>query len=254
MRKIFQSYGKYYDIIYSDKDYEKECDVLEEVFRKYSKFMPKTILDCGCGTGGHAIPLAKRGYEVTGVDLSESMIKIAKVKANKKRTNIDFKVMDLRQLQLNKKFNTAICMFAVIDYLTENEDLQKAFNAVRKHVKRNGLFIFDFWYGPAVLKIKPSTRVKTVEKNGLKVIRIVTSELNFSKHTSTSKYHLIASKENEIIDDINESHMVRFFFPQEIQYYLEENSFKLLKISEFLKLNKLPTENTWNAFAIAKAI
>ena len=90
MERAFRSYGKYYDIIYADKDYEKECDFLEEIFRNYSKIIPKTILDGGCGTGGHAIPLAERGYEVTGIDLSEEMINIAKEKASKTGVNIDF--------------------------------------------------------------------------------------------------------------------------------------------------------------------
>ena len=71
-----------YDLIYKDKDYERECDFLEEIFKKYSTIFPvKTVLDAGCGSGGHAIPLAKRGYRVVGFDLSEVMISQARKKA-----------------------------------------------------------------------------------------------------------------------------------------------------------------------------
>jgi SAM-dependent methyltransferase len=61
------TYSKYYDILYMDKDYDKECDFVEEAFNKYSLSKPVKILDVGCGTGGHLIPLAKRGYEVVGI-------------------------------------------------------------------------------------------------------------------------------------------------------------------------------------------
>ena len=254
MERAFQSYGKYYDIIYADKDYEKECDFLEEIFRRYSKSVPKTILDVGCGTGGHAILLARRGYEVAGIDASEIMIGIAKEKASKSRVNVDFYVMDLRELGLNKKFDACICMFAVMDYLTDNQDIQKALLSVRKHLENGSLFVFDFWYGPAVLTILPSTRMKTIEKNGMRVIRFATPHLDTLHHLCVVNYHLIATRKNQIIDEVKEKHRVRFFFPEEIKHYLEENSFKLLKLCPFLDLNAEPSEGVWNATAISQAI
>ena len=254
MDKVFDKYAKYYDLLYMDKDYEKECDFIEEIFQKYNNSQPKKVLDVGCGTGGHLILLAQRGYEITGIDASESMIEIARNKIQKMNLDVRLYTYDIRNFSLNEKFDAVICMFAVIDYLTENEDLQKAFDNVRKHMRKGGLFIFDFWYGPAVLTIKPSVKIKMVRNNDLKIIRMVTPELNSFRHTSTSHYHLIVFKRNKIIDEIEENHVVRFLFPQEIRHYLKENGFELLEISEFLKLDKPPTEETWNAVAIAKAI
>jgi len=69
-----QAYADQYDLLYHDKDYEAECDLLEEVFRRYGQEPIKSILDLGCGTGNHAILLARRGYRVTGVDLSADML------------------------------------------------------------------------------------------------------------------------------------------------------------------------------------
>lgn len=253
MKGIFQSYGKYYDVIYADKDYEKECDFLEEIFRKYSKFMPKAILDGGCGTGGHAIPLAKRDYEVTGIDPSEEMIRIAKEKARKSGVNIVFNVMDLRELQLNKKFDACICMFAVIDYLTNTKDLLKALSNIRRHLKNGSLLIFDFWYGPAVLTILPSSRMKIIEKEGAKVIRFAEPHLDAFHHICEVNYHFIVIKEKLIVYEGKEKHAVRFYFPEEINHYLEESGFQPLKLCPFLDLNAEPSEKTWNVTAIVQA-
>ena len=79
---VFEDYSKFYDTFYKDKDYSEECDFIESVFQRYSGRPVKTILDLGCGTGGHTIPLAERGYLLTGVDLSAWMLKEAKVSKN----------------------------------------------------------------------------------------------------------------------------------------------------------------------------
>jgi predicted TPR repeat methyltransferase len=69
-----RAYAEIYDWLYSDKDYAGECDLLEELFRRCSGREIQSILDLGCGTGGHAFPLADRGYQVLGVDRSADMI------------------------------------------------------------------------------------------------------------------------------------------------------------------------------------
>lgn len=249
-------YSKYYDLLYMDKDYEKECDFIEEIFRSYSAFKPVKILDAGCGTGGHLIPLAKRGYRLVGIDKSKEMVKIAQEKIKKEKLNLNAKVFvgDIINFDLNMKFDACICMFAVINYITETDDLIRALKNIRKHLKRNALFVFDTWYGPAVLTIRPETRIKVVEREDLKIIRIVTPELDTFNHIQRSNYYLIAIKNSKIIDEVNEVHVVRYLFPQELIHYLNEAGFRVLKICEFLHLDRPPRENTWNVTVITNAI
>lgn len=67
---VFGKYARFYDTLYQDKNYKKECNFLEAIFRKYSRREIRTIFDLGCGTASHDILLAKRGYNITGIDVS----------------------------------------------------------------------------------------------------------------------------------------------------------------------------------------
>lgn len=145
-------------------------------------------------------------------------------------------------------------MFSVLNYVTTNEGLLKCLKNIRSHLNDGGLFIFDFWYGPAVLNIKPLVSVKEVEGGGIKVLRIVEPEMNVNKHICKSNYRLIAMKGEKVLDDIKETHVLRYLFPQEIQYLLDANRFELLHLCEFPYFGNPPSEKTWNAAAVAKAI
>ena len=75
MNQAFGStYAHAYDLLYLDKDYTAECDFIENIFHRYGDKPISRVLDLGCGTGNHAFPLASRGYEVVGIERSESML------------------------------------------------------------------------------------------------------------------------------------------------------------------------------------
>lgn len=89
-----KEYAGAYDDLYKDKNYERECDVMESIFGKF-RGIPRTILDLGCGTGGHAIIFAERGYKVVGIDRSSAMLKIARTKAKSYGLKIYFAEGDI---------------------------------------------------------------------------------------------------------------------------------------------------------------
>lgn len=249
----FRKYAEYYDVIYSDKDYQGEVDFIEEIFRKFSLRPVKTVLDGGCGTGGHDIPLAERGYEVTGIDISEVMLTSAREKAKRANLSLALEVMDLCRFDLKQKFDAALCMFAVMGYITQTGDLLQALRNMRRHLEKGSLFIFDCWNGLAVLRTLPSVRVKIMESESKRVIRVVHPELDSFNHLCKNYYHLFILDGNTVIEEIKETHIMRYFFPQEIAHYLEETGFELLQISPFLDLDGKADENVWNIAVIARA-
>jgi 2-polyprenyl-3-methyl-5-hydroxy-6-metoxy-1,4-benzoquinol methylase len=104
-------YARYYDILYADKDYASECDFLESVFTKYTDAKVSNILDLACGTGGHAIPLAKRGYHVAAMDYSPHMLRLAKRKATKSGVLVDFQRGNMTDIPFRREFDACISMF-----------------------------------------------------------------------------------------------------------------------------------------------
>jgi len=251
--KIFQDYARFYDSLYKNKDYRNEACYLEKLFKKYSSKKTKTVLDLGCGTGSHALILAKKGYKITGVDLSKKMLKIARKKAKEKKLKINFRRSDIRKLDLKKKFDAIISMFAVIGYQKTNDGLEKALMAAHKHLKNRGLFIFDVWFGPAVLEKKPKEKIKKVRlKNGY-VIRQTKPRLNLLKQTVDVFFKTKYYSDNRRLLKINrETHEMRFFFYQEISYFLQKAGFSLVKILPFLKLKGVPSRESWNITVIAR--
>ncbi|MCK4306983.1 class I SAM-dependent methyltransferase [candidate division WOR-3 bacterium] len=251
-RVFGKEYALSYDYFYQDKDYEKECDFIESIFKKFSGNV-KTILDLGSGTGGHALILAKRGYYVMGVDRSKEMLEIAKSKAKKENLSIEFIHGNITDIDLHQKFDAIISMFAVISYQTTNSALAGGCKVASKHLVSDGLFLFDCWNGSAVLTEKPTVRVKKVElKDNKKIIRFTDPILNTMNHTVETRFKIWKIENDHLIDETNESHFMRFFFPQEIRYFLEIAGFSEVEFCPFLELEKTLTEHDWNMAVIAR--
>lgn len=241
--------------MYRDKDYEAECDFLEEVFRRYASGTVQSILDLGCGTGGHALPLARRGYQVWGVDRSPQMIAIAREKARMPElaTSVRFEVADIRTLELQRTFDAVISMFAVLSYQVSNETLLAALCSTRRHVVPGGIFICDFWYGPAVLTQRPRERVKIVQEGSERVIRITQPTLGTENNLVRVHFHIMRLHEKEVVEEADEEHILRYFFCPELEFFLEQTGFVVEHFCPFMQLDERLGVHTWNAAVIARA-
>ena len=242
----FKNYAKYYDFIYQDKDYNKEFNFIEEIFKTIKK--PKSILEIGCGTGNYTKILVEREYKVTAMDISGEMLEIAREKCS---TN--FLEGDIRTIKIDDKFDCCLAMFAVMGYITKNRDIVKALINIRKHLKPNGIFIFDVWNGLSVMRILPEQRIKKAENDEVKIIRYAIPNLIAFRHICEVNYNLlILNKKENTFREINEKHMMRYYFPQEIIHYLEESGFEIINIYPFLNLKEKVDENVWNMYIVAK--
>ncbi|WDE95968.1 class I SAM-dependent methyltransferase [Lentisphaera profundi] len=179
--KNFDKYATYYDVIYNNKDYSQEVSYIDKLLKKYSKAKTKTILELGCGTAGHAKELLKHGYQIHGLDMSEGMIEMA-TSLSQENNSFTCKKADIRDFNLNKKFDCAISLFHVMSYQTQNNDFLNALKCARKHLNREGLLIFDFWYGPGVLSDRPQTKTRDFETPEISIRRLTTPHMRVNEN------------------------------------------------------------------------
>lgn len=246
-RTFGETYAAAYDHLYSQKDYAVECDLVELCFDRSLPARPESLLDLGCGTGGHARLLASRGYRVTAVDQSPEMLEIARAKSS--QNSIQWVCADISTMTLGQTFDAALLMFAVIGYFTTNEDVIRAFANIRRHLRDGGLLCFDFWYGPAVLAIGPSDRTATLSTPEGPLTRRSTSTLFPAQQTCHVRYEM----EGPTQPSASEVHVVRYFSAADIQSSLQAAGFELLSLTAFPSLDQPLDETTWNAFCVARA-
>jgi 2-polyprenyl-3-methyl-5-hydroxy-6-metoxy-1,4-benzoquinol methylase len=117
---LFENYGRKYDEESFAQGTDGECDFIEKEI-KFNKSLK--ILDIGCGTGRHSLELAKRGYSITGIDLSESQLKRAREKAEVQNLQADFRRYDARQLPFKSEYDLAIMICEGAFPLMETDEM-----------------------------------------------------------------------------------------------------------------------------------
>ncbi|MGC2063692.1 MAG: class I SAM-dependent methyltransferase [Thermodesulfovibrionales bacterium] len=255
MTGIFDDYARFYDLLYGEKEYAGECDYIENLFKRYSPVAVRSLLDMGCGTGGHALLFAERGFNVVGVDLSERMLETAREKAMDRQLNVEFFKADIRHLKLDRQFDAVISMFAVMGYQTTNDDLLDALGSARRQVSDGGLFIFDCWHGPGVLSDRPSERLKKLESPTHTVYRFARPVLHADQNRVDVHYTLISiDKTTNIATETVEVHRMRYLFIQELELLAGMKGFTLLAVHPFMGMAEGVSEKDWNVTFVLQAV
>lgn len=252
MSSCFQKdYSSLYDLFYAKKDYVAECDYIEKLFAQ-DNLSKKTVLDLGCGTGGHLVQLSKRNYQVDGVDLSEDMIEVLRGKLNEAGIKSDLHVANMVNFKVDKPYDLIISMFAVIGYITERNDLLAAFINVKQHLSEGGKFIFDCWNGLSVIHHQPEASIKTIHfGDGKTCIRLNSPVSVLSKNVVENHFKFIVLDKTGQSETLEEAHRVRYFFPLEIEELLIEAGFKTVKILPFMGETDDLTRNDFYFTAVA---
>ena len=237
---LFENYGKKYDSENFTTGTIGECDFLE---KELGYDRTKHILDVGCGTGRHAIELTKRGYNVTGIDLSESQLKRAAEKAEAEGLKITFLRHDARNLPFNGEFDVAIMLCEGGFPLMETDEMNfDILRSVKRSLRKPGKFIFTTLNGLFPL-------YHSVEK----FCNDTTDEGNATYHSNTfdlmtCRDHNITEFEdddgNKKILDCNE----RYYVPSEITWMLKSLGFRTVdimgaKLGAYSRADRLTTED-----------
>ena len=253
---VFEDYARYYDLLYRDKNYGGEVDFIDSLIKKHVPGA-ESILELGCGTGGHAEYLAKRGYTVHGIDISDDMLRMAARRhvgfSPELQGKTKFEKGDVRTARLGRKFDVVLSLFHVMSYQTTNEDILAAFQTAREHLNKGGIFLFDCWYGPAVLTDRPEVREKEWSDDAIKISRKAVPVLHPNKNVVDVNYRItVQDKQSGKVKEIHETHHMRYLFIPEIELLFSQTSFQLRAFTSSMNDSK-PGLTTWNVLIVGQS-
>ena len=219
---LFENYGRKYDKENFTKGTVGECDFIEKEIN-FDKSLK--ILDVGCGTGRHAIELSKRGYNVTGIDLSESQLKRAKEKATENNLVIDFQCQDARNLPFESEFDVAIMLCGGGFSLMETDEMNfEILKNVTKSLKPDAKLIFTTCNGLFPLFNSVEDFYASIVEDGNAICK------NSNFDLMTFRDHNILEFED---DDGNKKTLKcneRYYVPCEITWLLKSLKYKKIDI------------------------
>ena len=237
---LFENYGQKYDKESFVQGTLGECDFIEQEIGQDKSLK---IIDVGCGTGRHSIELSKRGYRITGIDLSESMLAKAKEKAGKLNIKIDFQKHDARNLCFTGEFDVAIMLCGGAFPLMETDEMNfEILKNVTKALKDNGKLIFTTLNGLFPLYHSVEKFFASASKEGNATYKSNTFDLmTFRDHNITIVEDDMGNKKELECDE-------RYYVPSEITWLLKILGYKKIeifgaKLGAYSRKDKLTTED-----------
>jgi len=189
----------------------------------------KCVLELGCGTGRLTVPLAKQGFDVTGIDIEETMLNRAREKAALSGTCINWVHGDVRDFDLGRKFDAVIFPANSIAHMLDNRSVEACLGCVRKHLDDDGKFIFQA-FNPILHVFTRDTKQRypvTEYEDPIGKSRVIVTETNIydraKQINNITWYYLFSNTGEEIIKTLP----LRMYFPQELDSLLQHNGFEI---------------------------
>jgi SAM-dependent methyltransferase len=245
---VFNLYSRYYDLLYQDKDYAGEAAFLQKLLKQHG-MLKGDLLEFGSGTGKHGRLLAEGGYRVHGIELSADMLS-----RSPETDGFTCQQGDICNVQLGRTFNAVVSLFHVLSYQISNANLMAVFARAAEHLTTGGLFVFDFWYSPAIYAQRPAVRVKRMADADTKITRIAEPVIYQNENRVDVKYTIFATDfASGVTQTFTETHPMRHFGLPEIDLLANANNFARTGALEFLT-GEPASEATWGVCVILKKL
>lgn len=198
---MFAKSARFYEALYSWKDYEGEAALLHELIQERSPGA-RTLLDVACGPGKHLEHL-RAYYDVEGLELERDFVAMVR----QRLPGMHIHHADMRDFDLRKDFDVVTCLFSSIGYMTTVDDLKRAVQTMSEHVNETGLLIVEPWFAPEEFRAGEPWAL-FVDEPGLKIARMDVPEVD--GRVSTIEFHyLVAGTEG--VEHFSEVHNLGLF-------------------------------------------
>ncbi len=218
----YSELSKVYDkLIYEDIDYTSMKEFITNICIKYNVEL-NDYLDLACGTGNMTVELAKEFKKTFAVDLSDDMLREAQTKLRENKINSRLISQDMTSLELNQDFDLITCILDSTNYILEKEDLLNYFKGVYKHLKDNGVFVFDINSYYKLTQVL-GNNIYTYDEDGI----FYTWE-NTTEEDITSMFLTFFIKKENLYERFDEEHEERAYKTEEIEEVLKSAGLKCM--------------------------
>ncbi|KIP22113.1 Glycine/sarcosine N-methyltransferase [Anoxybacillus ayderensis] len=243
----YERFASWYDQLMSDAPYDQWCALVERAVSSYQT--GKRMLDLGCGTGELALRLAEKGFDVTGVDVSEQMLAIAQMKAQERGVDLSFFQQDMRDFGPFEPFDTIVIFCDSLNYLLQEEDVVATFSRVYDQLKSGGLFLFDVH---SLFKMENVfLQHGTFASNDDEVSYIWNCYPGSWPHSVEHELTFFVRLDEGVYERVDEMHVQRTYDVERYVTWLKQAGFRLLHIwADFTE--QQPTNESERIFFIAQ--
>jgi ubiquinone/menaquinone biosynthesis C-methylase UbiE len=222
---LYAELAEYYDRIYYWKNYRAEANKIKKIVRRFEQHPSVTLLDVGCGTGGHIAHL-KKHFRCVGVDKSAEMLAVAR----EKLPDVRFFDGDMTNLSLGMRFDVVTCLFSAVGYLRTKKEIEEAVRNFARHLNPGGVLIIEPWITESDWR-KGDIGFQSYKSEEVKIVRMDYG-MSRGRFSILDERYVIARK-NQGITYVSTRHVMRFFVPEEwlgvmrasglVSEYLEES-------------------------------
>ena len=247
---IYDLLAPFYDAVNSELDYSAWADFIEKIVKKEYNGRPELVLDLGCGTGKMTLELARRGYDMTGVDCSPEMLNIARENSDREGLDVLWLCQDMTEFELYGTVDVCVCCLDTLNHLTEPSELEKCLSLVHNYVVPNGLFIFDI-NGKFKFENIYSDRSYVMEEEG----GVCIWQNDYDEETRLCDFYitLFKERENALYERYDDMQTERMYTVKEMKNSLEKCGFQTLGVYSNFDFNE-GTDECQRIYFVAKII
>lgn len=217
---MYDDFALVYDELMDDFDYPRWARFYIRLLKK-AGCAPKTVFECGCGTGSLSVQFARTGWKLTASDLSEDMLRVAQDKARKCGLFIPFVQMDMRALELPRPVDAILACCDAVNYLTSPDDVRTFFDGAFRHLKKGGVLAFDLSSEAKLLPMKNAFYGEERDN----VTYLWQNSLDESSRVLTMDLTFFVKEDSGLYRRFDEQHRQRIHTQSEITSLLAECGF-----------------------------